>query len=92
MTSRPPLTLTLPPRDLHSHEFAPFVMYGFSTFASGTVPQNYAQQSRPFQNSPIAHRLHNQESDRRPREPRFAQSSRVLRFKCPEGHMTLPLG
>lgn len=47
-------------------------MYGFSTCASGTVPQNYAQQSRPFQNSPIAHRLHNQESDRRPREPRFA--------------------
>ena len=67
-------------------------MYGFSTFASGPVPQNYAPQNPPFQNSAIAHRLLNQEDGRRPREPRFAQSSRELSFTCPEGHMTLPLG
>ena len=67
-------------------------MYGFSTFASGPVPQNYAPQNPPFQNSAIAHRLLNQEDGRRPREPRFAQCSRELSFTCPEGHMTLPLG
>ena len=67
-------------------------MNGFSTFASVTVPLSYAPQSLPFQNSAIAHRLPNQEGGRRPREPRFAQSSRVLSFTCPEGHMTLPLG
>ena len=67
-----------PPPDLHSHGFPPFVMYGFSTFAPGTVPLNYAPQNPPFQNSTIVHRLLNQEGGKRPREPRFAQSSREL--------------
>ena len=57
-------------------------MNGFSTFASVTVPLIYAPQSLPFQNSAIAHRLPNQEGGRRPREPRFAQSSRVLSFQA----------
>ena len=52
--------------------------------SSGTVPQTYVWQSRPFQNIPIAHRLLSQEGGKRPRKPRFAQ------FTCPEGHLTLP--
>lgn len=49
------------------------------TYIHMNLPPNYARQSRPLQNIPIAHRLLNKKGGRRPRKPRFAQSSRVLK-------------